>query len=220
MEAQYEEMKATGGTDGGQLTLEDAMAQLQRSRIVKPMDPTNFASGEYTSLRKHWRKRLNPRKEATYRIGESGPHPSEKHSRWRMFPFTAMDVQNSRMLRWGTFDIGGTDGTQKGHRVTVRMVQYFSTNIASPQASSAGSTEPTPQSMTYVEGTGAPTIGGGAITSSPSIASSAAVVRSRRHMQDAAVSFCLNIFCFDTSYTPARYCAPVVFLHSVDENDH
>ena len=159
-----------GGTDDGQLTLEDAMAQLQRSRIVKQMDPTNFASGEYTSLRKHWRKRLNPRKEATYRIGESGPHPCEKHSRWRIFAFMAMDVQNSRMLRWGTFDIGGTDRTQKGHS---RMVQYFSTNIASPQASSAGSTEPTPQSMTYVEGTGAHTIGGGAITSSPPIASSA-----------------------------------------------
>jgi hypothetical protein len=199
MKAQDEEIKTTGGTDGGQMTHEDAMAQLRPSWIVKQ------------SLRKSWRQRLDPRKEETYWIMESGPNECEKHCQWRKFTFTAMDVQISHMLRWGAIDIGRTYQTQKGHRVTVRRVQYFSTNIASPQASSAGLSEPTPQSTTHFEVTGAPTIGGGAITSSLSIASSTAAGRSRMRMQDAAVSFSSVFLCIYTSFTPPAFLCPPSF---------
>lgn len=63
----------------------DFMKQLQINWVLDQMDPTTFRSGEFSSLRKYWRRRLNPRKEETYKIGESGPHPCEKNSRWRKF---------------------------------------------------------------------------------------------------------------------------------------
>ena len=72
------------------------------------MDPSALSAGEFSSLRAYWRRRLNPRKEETYRIGESGPHPCETNSRWRKFAFTKFDVQNAKMLRWGNQDLGGS----------------------------------------------------------------------------------------------------------------
>jgi len=95
---------------------------VQLDWVVDQMDPTTFASGEYSSLRRYWRRRLNPRREETYRIGEAGPHPCESNSRWRKFAFTAYDVQNAKALRWGNLQIGGTYQTQKGHKVTVETV--------------------------------------------------------------------------------------------------
>ena len=73
----------------------EAMAALQLEWVTNQMDPTTFESGEFTSLRKYWRRRLNARKTETYRIGESGPHACEKYSRWRKFAFTKADVQVS-----------------------------------------------------------------------------------------------------------------------------
>lgn len=116
MEAKFVELKATG------LSHDEAMARVQLDWVVDQMDPTTFASGEYSSLRRYWRRRLNPRREETYRIGEAGPHPCESNSRWRKFAFTAYDVQNSKALRWGNLKIGGTYQTQKGHKVTVETV--------------------------------------------------------------------------------------------------
>ncbi|KAL7554934.1 hypothetical protein ACHAWF_018496 [Thalassiosira exigua] len=103
----------------------EAMAQIQHNWISRQMDPATFSSGEFSSLRAYWRRRLNARKEETYRIGESGPHPCEAHSRWRKFAFTNFDVQNSKALRWGTSDIGGAYQTQRGHRITVETVEYW-----------------------------------------------------------------------------------------------
>jgi len=131
LEAKFLELQSGGSSGDGnssttamELSHAEAMAKLQLNWVVSQMDPSNFASGEFSSLRKYWRRRLNPRKEETYRIGESGPHPCEKHSRWRKFAFTNADVQNSKMLRWGTLDIGGSYQTQRGHRITVKTVTY------------------------------------------------------------------------------------------------
>jgi hypothetical protein len=131
LEAKFLELQRGGGSGYGnssttavKLSHAEAMAKLQLNWVVSQMDPSNFASGDFSSLRKYWRRRLNPRKEETYRIGESGPHPCEKHSRWRKFAFTNADVQNSKMLRWGALDIGGSYQTQKGHRITVKTVTY------------------------------------------------------------------------------------------------
>lgn len=44
---------------------------------------------------------MNARAFEVYRIGEAGPAPCEKNSRWRKFAFTKYDVQNARYLRWG-----------------------------------------------------------------------------------------------------------------------
>ena len=110
--------------DGQGYTHAEAMEQLQRDWVVSQMDPSTFSTGEFSSLRAYWRRRLNPRKEETYRIGESGPHPCETHSRWRKFAFTNFDVQNSKALRWGNQDLGGAYQTQTGHRITVERKEY------------------------------------------------------------------------------------------------
>ncbi|KAL7527224.1 hypothetical protein ACHAXR_004127, partial [Thalassiosira sp. AJA248-18] len=107
------------------LTDAEALFQLQLNWVLSQMDPTTFSTGEFTSLRKYYRRRLNPRKEETYRIGESGPHPCETNSRWRKFAFTNFDVQNSMSLRWGNQDLGGAYQTQKGHRVHVTALEYW-----------------------------------------------------------------------------------------------
>lgn len=85
----------------------EAMQQLRIDWVRDQMDPTTFKSGEFSSHRAYWRRRLNPRRWETYRIGEAGPAPCELHSRWRKFAFTDYDVQNSRSLRWGNVAFGG-----------------------------------------------------------------------------------------------------------------
>ena len=121
-----------------------AMEKLQVEWVVRQMNPSSFTSGKFTSLREYWRRRLNSRRQETYRIGEAGPHPYEKHSRWRKFAFTHADVQNSRMLRWGLFSLGGATQTQRGHRITVERVTYAGTPIAAPTSGSA----PNPAGLT------------------------------------------------------------------------
>jgi len=142
LETRYQALKT--GSDSGignssTTTLSHAMAmeKLQVEWVVNQMNPLNFTSGKFTSLREYWRRRLNPRKQETYRIGEAGPHPCEKHSRWRKFAFTHVDVQNSKMLRWGTFSLGGATQTQRGHRITVERVTYAGTPAAAPISVSA-----------------------------------------------------------------------------------
>jgi hypothetical protein len=128
LEAKFLELRSAGPD----VSYANAMAKVQRDWIVSQMDPSTFTSGEFSSLRAYWRRRLNPRAEETYRIGESGPHPCEKHSRWRKFAFTNYDVQNSKSLRWGNMEIGGKYQTQKGHRITVEMVTYNATTAPPP----------------------------------------------------------------------------------------
>ena len=150
METTFNELQSTG------MTHSDAMAQLQLQWVQNQMDPTTFTSGEFSSLRKYWRRRLNPRAEETYRIGESGPHPCERNSKWRKFAFTNYDVQKSKALRWGTQDLGGSFQTQQGHRITVETVQYFG-----PPGTGTGNS-----SLIESTGTSSPTVGVAA--SSPS----------------------------------------------------
>lgn len=92
---------------GPPLTHSQAMSALRLEWVAEQTNASTFASGRFTSLRRYWRSRLNARKQETYRIGESGPHPCEKHARWRKFAFTALDAQNAEALRWGSSDLGG-----------------------------------------------------------------------------------------------------------------
>ena len=131
LEAKFLELRSAGPA----VSYADAMAKVQRDWVVAQMDPTTFTSGEFSSLRAYWRRRLNPRAEETYRIGESGPHPCEQHSRWRKFAFTSYDVQNSKSLRWGNMEVGGKYQTQKGHRITVETVTYYAPSDAPPPPS-------------------------------------------------------------------------------------
>lgn len=128
LEAKFLDLRAASPD----VTYADAMAKVQRDWIVSQMDPTTFTSGEFSSLRAYWRRRLNPRAEETYRIGESGPHPCEQNSRWRKFAFTSYDVQNSKSLRWGNMEVGGKYQTQKGHRITVETVTYYAPPVDVP----------------------------------------------------------------------------------------
>ena len=95
----------------GGLTSGEAMEQLQAEWIESQMDPSTFTTGTFTSLRKYWRQRVNARAFEVYRIGEAGPAPCEKNSRWRKFAFTKYDVQSARYLRWG--DEGVTKQSEK-----------------------------------------------------------------------------------------------------------
>jgi hypothetical protein len=128
------------------LTHEEAMMKLQVEWVKAQMDPTTFTSGKFSSHREYWRKRLNPRRWETYRIGEAGPAPCELHSRWRKFAFTDYDVQNSRALRWGNVDLGGSYQTQPGHRITVETVTLEGLPSATPSISlmPSYSSRPTP----------------------------------------------------------------------------
>ena len=136
----------------------EAMEQIQIDWVRDQMDPTTFKSGEFSSHRAYWRRRLNPRRWETYRIGEAGPAPCELHSRWRKFAFTDYDVQNSRSLRWGNVDLGASYQTQVGHRITVETVQLGGVPSASPSISfmPSLSTLPTPL-PTSATPTGVPT---------------------------------------------------------------
>ncbi|KAL7553976.1 hypothetical protein ACHAWF_017328 [Thalassiosira exigua] len=127
------------------------MARVQASWIS---DQQNSTLHPPTSLRAYYRRRLNPRQSETYRIGESGPHPCEAHSRWRKFAFTSLDVENSRALRWGSKDLGGTVQVRGGHRVTAEPVQA---TTFEPSTSPTASFGPTRSSSP----TGAPAAGGG-----------------------------------------------------------
>ena len=140
LEARFLELKGGGG-----LGHDEAMAKVQLDWVAAQMDPSTFASGEFSSLRAYWRRRLNPRKGETYRIGESGPHPCEKHSRWRKFAFTNFDVQNSKILRWGAQEYGQTVQTQVGHRVSVETVtlSLASDNVTSSSRALQVSASPT-----------------------------------------------------------------------------
>ena len=100
----------------------EIMEQLQTEGVQAQQDPSTFSTGKFSSLREYYRKRLNPRSPEVYRIGESGPHPCEKHSHWRKFAFTAYDVINSQYLRWGNNALGGFYQQQIPHKVTVEMV--------------------------------------------------------------------------------------------------
>ena len=137
LETRYQALKSGGDNSSTTLSHAMAMEKLQVEWVVNQMNPLNFTSGKFTSLREYWRRRLNPRKQETYRIGDAGPHPCEKHSRWRKFAFTHVDVQNSKMLRWGTFSLGGANQTQRGHRITVERVTYAGTPAAAPISVSA-----------------------------------------------------------------------------------
>ena len=117
------------------LSHSEAMSKLQIDWVTAQMDPTTFTSGKFSSLREYWRKRLNPRRWETYRIGEAGPAPCELHSRWRKFAFTDYDVQNSRSLRWGNKELGSSYQTQVGHKITVETVTLAGMPSASPSIS-------------------------------------------------------------------------------------
>lgn len=147
--------------DGPPMSHAEAMAALQLEWVTNQMDPSTFSSGQFTSLRRFWRERLNARKEETYRIGESGPHACEKHSRWRKFAFTAFDVQNSQHLRWGTQELGGLVQEQTGHRITVETVVYEGPPIPGYSPTEMPSASP----VASVDGT--PTLDLGSPTSSP-----------------------------------------------------
>ena len=105
LEAAHADIMASG------LTSSQAMSKLQTEWIESQMDPSTFTSGSFSSLRKYWRQRVNARAFEVYRIGEAGPAPCEKNSRWRKFAFTKYDVQSARYLRWG--DEGVTTQSQK-----------------------------------------------------------------------------------------------------------
>jgi hypothetical protein len=128
------------------LSHNEAMSKLQVEWVKAQMDPTTFSTGKFTSHREYWRKRLNPRRWETYRIGEAGPAPCELHSRWRKFAFTDYDVQNSRSLRWGNDELGSAYQVQEGHKVTVETVVIENLPSASPSLSwkPSWSTAPTP----------------------------------------------------------------------------
>lgn len=155
LEASFLELKGGGGLDH-----DGAMAKVQLDWVVSQMDPSTFASGEFSSLRAYWRRRLNPRKEETYRIGESGPHPCEKHSRWRKFAFTNFDVQNSKILRWGTQEYGQTVQTQVGHRVSVETValSFASDNVTSSSRALQVSASPTLAPASSIQASASPTL--------------------------------------------------------------
>ena len=104
------------------LTHHEAMSALQLEWVSDQMNASTFASGDFTSLRRFWRKRLNARKTETYRIGESGPHACERHSRWRKFAFTKADVQFAIDLRWGSQELKGTFQNTSGHEIEVERV--------------------------------------------------------------------------------------------------
>ncbi len=107
------------------LTRAEAMAQLQTEWVAAQMDPTNFSTGKFTSLREYYRKRLNPKTAETYRIGESGPEPCARHSRWRKYAFTYNDLQNSQYLRWGNVELGGSFQSMTPHKVEIETVEYL-----------------------------------------------------------------------------------------------
>lgn len=126
-----QESEQSNSTNSTSRSHAEAMAALQLEWVTNQMDPSTFSSGEFTSLRKYWRRRLNARKTETYRIGESGPHACEKHSRWRKFAFTKTDVEFAMDLRWGSQDLGGTKQKQDGHLITVQMVVRLLSRFAS-----------------------------------------------------------------------------------------
>ncbi|KAL7463535.1 hypothetical protein ACHAXS_003891, partial [Conticribra weissflogii] len=72
-----------------------------------------------------YRKRLNPKTAETYRIGESGPEPCARHSRWRKYAFTYNDLQNSQYLRWGNVELGGSFQSMTPHKVEIETVEYL-----------------------------------------------------------------------------------------------
>ena len=108
LESAYDDILSS--TSGG-VSNATAMSMLQTEWIQSQMDPSTFTTGKFSSLRAYWRKRVNARAFEVYKIGESGPAPCEKNSRWRKFAFTNYDVQNARYLRWG--DDGVTTQSQK-----------------------------------------------------------------------------------------------------------
>ena len=136
----------------------EAMTKLQIDWVTSQMDPTTFTSGKFSSHREYWRRRLNPRRWETYRIGEAGPAPCELHSRWRKFAFTDYDVQNSRSLRWGNVELGSAYQTQVGHKVTVETVTLGGVPSASPSISLMPSLSSLPTPLpTSASPTGVPT---------------------------------------------------------------
>ncbi len=137
----------SGAVSTATLTHKEAMMKLQVEWVKAQMDPTTFVSGKFSSHREYWRKRLNPRRWETYRIGEAGPAPCELHSRWRKFAFTDYDVQNSRALRWGNADLGGAYQTAHGHRITVETITLENVPSATPSMSSMPSYSSRPSSL-------------------------------------------------------------------------
>ena len=137
----------TSSSSRSLLSHNEAMTKLQVEWVAAQMDPSTFTSGKFTSHREYWRKRLNPRRWETYRIGEAGPAPCELHSRWRKFAFTDYDVQNSRALRWGNMDLGGAYQTAPGHRVTVETVMLENVPSLQPSVSLAPSWSSAPSSL-------------------------------------------------------------------------
>ena len=135
---------ALGGSGGGPdedstITHTNVMEQLQTEWIQSQQDPTTFSTGQFSSLREYYRKRLNPRSPEVYRIGESGPHPCERFSRWRKFAFTAYDVINSQYLRWGNNALGGGFYQQQvPHKVTVETIKLMDIPTGVPTGSPVG----------------------------------------------------------------------------------
>lgn len=120
LEVAYVDMGGVGPGTSSHLSI---MERLQTEWVAAQQDPSTFSTGKFTSLREYYRKRLNPRMSEVYRIGEAGPHPCEKHSRWRKFAFTAYDVVNSQYLRWGNNALGGFYQQAIPHKVTVETVR-------------------------------------------------------------------------------------------------
>ncbi len=115
------------GEDGGPLSRSEVMAKHQRDWISSQMDPNTFATVEYLSSCKYWRRRLNTRKGETYHIGEAGPRPCDERSRWCKVAFMHADFNNSRIMCRGKFDIGSTYQTQKANTIPPHTTP---TNIA------------------------------------------------------------------------------------------
>lgn len=120
LEMAYVDLGGAGPDSTSHVT---TMERLQAEWVQGQQDPSTFSTGKFSSLREYYRKRLNPRSPEVYRVGESGPHPCEKHSHWRKFAFTAYDVINSQYLRWGNNALGGFYQQQIPHKVEVETVR-------------------------------------------------------------------------------------------------
>ena len=95
------------------------------------MEPATFSTGKFTSHRKYWRKHLNPRGFDMYPIGEYGPAPCNKKSRWRRYAFTHYDVLLGNDLSWGDEDFGINFQVAMPHVVTVEKVDLNMMGLSS-----------------------------------------------------------------------------------------
>jgi hypothetical protein len=145
-----------GGGGVGSTSHTTTMEQLQVEWVQTQQDPTTLTSGKFSSLLQIYLTRLQPRSPEVYRIGESGPHPCEQHSRWRKFAFTAYDVVNSQYLRWGNNALGGFYQQQLPHKVTVETVKLSGVPTGGPTGSPSVSSGGVPTMSPIVGRTASP----------------------------------------------------------------